>query len=253
MARTVAQRMKLSEGEVQNTMLAGLLHDIGKIGLPDSLLDRPFNNLPGPLRAQVMAHPVIGENLLMAIDQLREPALAIRHHHECFDGSGYPDRLAGDRIPLAARILAVVNDYDALQLGTLSRRRHSPAEALALIIDQEGVRYDPVIVRSFALWLLATQPGLRGKMRLPDGEGWPVLDEEVVEPSIPTVELETKDLRVGMTLAKDLIHQDGYLLLAAGYVLQEATIFHLQRMEQNEGKSITVSIREEVGRMTETG
>lgn len=245
MARTVAQRMDLPETEVQTAMLAGLLHDIGKIGLPDNLLDKPFNNLSGPLRARVMTHPSIGENLLMAIDQLKESALAIRHHHECFDGSGYPDRLAGESIPQVARILAVVNDFDALQMGTLTKRRYSAAEALAFVIDQNGVRYDPAVVKAFAHWLLATQPGLRGKLQLPPGEGWPELEVEPAEPTIPFVELRPAHLEPGMVLAKDLIHRDGYLLLVAGYTLQPTTIEHLRRIESGEGKEIILCIRQE--------
>jgi len=245
MARTVARRLRLPDAEVQAAMLAGLLHDIGKIGLPDHLLDKPFNSLDGLLRAQVMKHPVIGENLLLAVDELKGPALAIRHHHECFDGSGYPDRLAGKSIPVAARILAVVNDYDALQLGTLTKRRYSAAEALAFVIDQSGARYDPAVVTAFAQWLLATQPGLRGRMQLPEGEGWPTLECEAAEPEIPTVDLLPGELQPGMVLASDLIHQEGYLLLAAGFALQAATIAHLRRIEQDEGVSVVLRIRQD--------
>ena len=87
-------------------MLAGLLHDIGKLGLPDELLSKPFNMLTADQRAQVMKHPQIGQNLLMAIDRFKDVATLVRHHHECFDGTGYPERLAGMAIPLGARILA---------------------------------------------------------------------------------------------------------------------------------------------------
>lgn len=243
MARAVAQRLGLSEADCQNAMLAGLLHDIGKIGLPDPLLGKPFAGLAGPERARVTTHPAVGENLLMAIDQLKESALAIRHHHEYFDGSGYPDRLAGENIPLIARILTVVNDFDALQLGTLARRRFTQAEAIGLLIDQNGVRYDPQIVKAFAHWLLAKQPALRGKVRLPEGEGWPVLEAEPVEPEVPSVEVKANALQPGMVLARDLIHRDGYLLLAAGFMLEPVTIAHLRRIESDEGGAVVLSIR----------
>jgi response regulator RpfG family c-di-GMP phosphodiesterase len=245
MARAVAQRLGLAETEIQNAMLAGLLHDIGKIGLPDPLLAKPFIGLTGPERARVMTHPTVGENLLMAIDQLKESALAIRHHHEYFDGSGYPDRLAGENIPLIARILAVVNDFDALQLGTLTRRRYSSAEALAFLIDQNGIRYDPQIVKIFAHWLLANQPTLRGKIQLPPGEDWSSLEVEPGEPVVPSIEIRPGKLEPGMVLARDLIHRDGYMLLAAGFVLGPTTIDRLRRIQIEEGKDFTLTIRQE--------
>lgn len=243
MARAVARRMNLSDTDVQNAMLAGLLHDIGKIGLPDDLLGKPFTGLPAPERSRVMTHPVVGENLLMAVDQLKDAALAIRHHHECFDGSGYPDRLAGEHIPLVARILAVVNDFDALQLGTLLRRRFSAAEALGFLIDQNGVRYDPEIVKIFAHWLLASRPALRGKIKLPEGEGWPALEAEPIDQEVAGIELRPAQLESGMVLARDLFHRDGYLLLAAGFVLQATTIAHLRRIEADDGEQFSLTIR----------
>jgi response regulator RpfG family c-di-GMP phosphodiesterase len=101
-ARSVAQRMGLSDNEVQNVMLAGLLHDIGKLGLPDELLSKPFNTLTGEQRALVMKHPLIGQNILMGIEKFKEAAVLVRHHHECYDGSGYPDHLTGIAIPQGA-------------------------------------------------------------------------------------------------------------------------------------------------------
>ena len=245
MARAVAQRLRLPEADAQTAMLAGLLHDIGKIGLPDHLLDKPFVGLPGPERARVMTHPALGENLLMAIDQLKDAAPAIRHHHEHFDGSGYPDGLAGDRIPLLARVLTVVNDFDALQLGTLIRRHLGPPEALGYLIEHAGAYYDPAVVKAFAHWLLAQRPALRGLIRFPEEEGWPALDTEPAEVVEPCRELAPAALEPGMVLARDLIHRDGYLLLAAGFTLEPTTIAHLRRIESEAGQQFTLAIRAE--------
>lgn len=244
MARSVARGMDLPDGEVQTVMLAGLLHDIGKVGLPDHLLDKPFSSLPDPLRSRVMKHPLIGENLLMAVDQLRDVAQAIRHHHEYFDGSGYPDKLVGEQIPLAARIIAVVNDYDALRLGTLSKRRHKSAEALGLICDQRGIRYDAAVVDVFTQGLLTDHPELRMKIRPPEGQPWQEAETKA-EKGLAAVVMRVTDLQPGMVLAADLIHRDGYLLLAAGDVLLATTITQLRRMELIEDKAITLSIRQE--------
>lgn len=222
MARNLAQRLGLADAEVQNIMLAGLLHDIGKLGLPDELLGKPFNTLTQDQRAQVMKHPQIGQNVLMAIDKFKEAALFVRHHHECFDGSGYPDRLTGMAIPLGARILAVANDYDALQMGTLVQRPLRPEEALAYLNDNRGKRYDPSAVDAFIKQISETQK------------------------SAPTeLPLRTMHLKPGMTVSRDLTHRDGYLLLARGSVLTADIIAQLIRLEQAEKCNLTLHIRQE--------
>ena len=171
-ARSVAQRLKLPEAEVQNIMLAGLLHDIGKLGLPDDLLAKPFNALTPEQRAQVMKHPVIGQNILMGIEKFKEAAILVRHHHECYDGNGYPDHLAGIAIPQGSRILHVVNEYDSLLIGTLVQRALKPAEALNFLIENRGKRYDPAAVDAFgrAEQVAAIDPRRgHGQRRNPDG------------------------------------------------------------------------------------
>lgn len=221
-ARALGKRLALSDGEAQNLMLAGLLHDIGKIGLPDDLLGKPWNTLSGEQRALVMKHPAIGQNILIGIERFRDAALIVRHHHECYDGSGYPDRLAGLAIPLGARILMVANDYDALQVGTLVQRPLKPAEALDFIAENSGKRYDPGVVEVFVKLIGETLK--EGPVELP---------------------LRTMHLKPGMTVSRDLMHRDGYLLLAAGSVLKAEIISQLVRMEQVEQHNLTVHIRQE--------
>ncbi|MFZ2269015.1 MAG: HD domain-containing phosphohydrolase [Azonexus sp.] len=222
MARTLAQRMGLSDTEAQNIMLAGLLHDIGKLGLPDELLSKPFNMLTPEQRAQVIKHPQIGQNILMAIEKFKEAAVLVRHHHECFDGSGYPDRLAGIAIPKGSRILAVTNDYDALQVGTLAQRPLRPEEALEFLIDNRGKRYDPVVLDMAVKLIGETQKG--GPTELP---------------------VRPLQLKTGMQLSRDLAHSDGYLLLAKGCVLTADIIGQLVKLEQGEQRNLTLYIRQE--------
>lgn len=221
-ARQVARRMALSEAVVQDIVLAALLHDIGKIGLSDAMLERSFNTLSAEARAEVMKHPQKGEHLLMAIPQLQAASLLIRHHHECFDGSGYPDGLTGEAIPLGARVLAVVNDYDALQIGSLVGRALGPEDALRYLMDNRGRRYDPVVVDRFAA-ILAER-----------------LQEERHE-----IPLHPSQLKPGMVMARDLTHRDGYLLLARGHVLEPVVIDHLRRIEGSEDPDILLYIRQE--------
>jgi response regulator RpfG family c-di-GMP phosphodiesterase len=221
-ARIVAARLGLAEAAVQDIVLAALLHDIGKIGLPDDLIDKPFNSLPAEARAEMMKHPAKGQAVLMAIDQLKSAGLLVRHHHECFDGSGYPDGLTGLAIPPGARILAAVNDYDALQTGTLVSRRLKPQEALAFLVENRGKRYDPSVIDAYAAWLAETQ---RDEM-----------------PELPT---RPAGIRPGMILARDLVHRDGYLLLAKGQVLAAEVIAQLAKLEATEGVALTLYVRKE--------
>lgn len=222
MARNVAQRLGLGDVEVQNIMLAGLLHDIGKMGWPDDLLGKAYNTLSQDQRALVMKHPVIGQNILIAIDKFKDAAILVRHHHEYFDGSGYPDGLVGIAIPQGSRILAVVNDYDSLQIGTLVQRPLRPEEALAFIVDNRGKRYDPATVDVFLK--LISESKKSGPSELP---------------------LRTMHLKPGMVLSRDLMHRDGYLLLAKGSTLTAHVISQLVRLEQSEQQRLTLYIRQE--------
>lgn len=221
-ARGIALRMGLSDAEAQNIMLAGLLHDVGKLGLPDDLLGKPYNTMTGEQRALVAKHPVIGQNLLMGIERFKDAAVLVRHHHEGFDGNGYPDRLAGIAIPQGARILAVANDYDSLQIGTLVQRPLKAAEALTFLIENRGKRYDPAVVDTLATLLAETH-----------------------KPGFVEVPLRTMHLKPGMVLSRELLHRDGYLLLARGATLTAEVIGQLVRMEQIEQANLTVYIRQE--------
>ncbi|RIX49664.1 MAG: response regulator [Rhodocyclales bacterium GT-UBC] len=222
MARNLAQRLGLSEAETQNIMLSGLLHDIGKLGLPDELLAKPFNTLTQDQRALVIKHPQIGQNILLGIEKFKEAAIIVRHHHECFDGNGFPDRLAGMAIPMGSRILAIANDYDALQIGTLVQRPLRQEEAIAFLIDNRGKRYDPTAVDAFVKMIAETQKS--APVELP---------------------LRTMHLKPGMVLSRDLPHRDGYLLLAKGSSLTADIIGQLVKLEQSEKQNLTVYIRQE--------
>lgn len=222
LARKIASRLQVDDGAAQNIMLAALLHDIGKLGLPDNLLDKPFNNLSAEHRAQVMRHPVVGQNILMAIERFREAATLVRHHHESYDGSGFPDRLSGMAIPQGARIIAVANDYDALQIGTLVQRPLKAAEALTFLIDNRGKRYDPAAVDALAQLLSETKKS-----------------------GFSEVPLRSMHLKPGMVISRDLTHKDGYMLLAKGSTLNSEIINQLIKMEQAEQQQLTLYIRQE--------
>jgi response regulator RpfG family c-di-GMP phosphodiesterase len=219
-ARQLAHGLGVAEAAAQDILLAALLHDIGKIGLPDHLIEKAFNAMSASERTRIMDHPLRGEMVLMAVDQLKGVAELVRHHHECYDGSGYPDHLAGLVIPFGARILAVANDFDALQMGTLVSRPLKPAEARAYILENRGKRYDPAVVDLFLAQVADKIP------------------EEIKE-----LPMRPGTLRAGMVLTRNLSHPEGYLLLAKGQVVDTVVIEQLLKIEAMEGHRLTLFIQ----------
>lgn len=219
-ARTLAQRLGENEASVQSIFFAGLLHDIGKIGWSEDLLDKPWNRLTPDERGIVVKHPAVAQNLLMAIEPLRDATLIIRHHHERFDGKGYPDQLGGIAIPVGARILAVTNDYDSLLLGTLTARPLTPTEARVFLNDNRGSRYDPTVVDVFDAMLT-----------------------ERKQTELEELQVRIMHLHPGMVLSRDVMHPEGYLLLLAGHTLDEHLIGQLAKIEKAGGRQIPVFVR----------
>ena len=160
-AVAIAQAMNLPPEQVEGIKIAARLHDIGKIGVSDLILLKP-----GPLSPQereiVEAHCLISDRILDALEFPWPIRPAIRFHHERWDGSGYPDGLMGDEIPLEARILAVADVFDAMT----SPRAHRPAlpveKALAELTDHVAIKYDPKVVAAF---LQVLEKSKRGKQR----------------------------------------------------------------------------------------
>ena len=148
-AMQLGESLDLKEEDMETLRVACLLHDIGKVGIPDTILAKP-----GPLtedeRKIVEQHPVIGESICAPLKSLRHILPVIRHHHERMDGSGYPDGLHGDRIPLKARILQIADIYDALTTDRPYRDALSPHEALDVLSQEAGRGWlDQWLVRRF--------------------------------------------------------------------------------------------------------
>jgi HD-GYP domain-containing protein (c-di-GMP phosphodiesterase class II) len=144
-AMTVAQRLGLGDEQCQEAELAGLLHDIGKLALPDRILEKP-GALDADERAVVQEHPAIGERILRAVPGLGSTASAVRSSHERFDGTGYPDGLAGDAIPLIARIVAVCDTWHVMTSDRPYRERLTTTEALTRLRFAAGTQLDPAVV-----------------------------------------------------------------------------------------------------------
>jgi two-component system, cell cycle response regulator len=147
-AVALARALGLAPAEVARMRLAGLLHDVGKIGVPDALLTKT-----GPLSEEELAvlrqHPVIGERLLAAVPFLREILPAVRHHHERWDGQGYPDRLAGEAVPLDAMIIMLADALDAMTSSRPYRPPLPVSEACRRVREGSGTQFDPRVVAAF--------------------------------------------------------------------------------------------------------
>jgi putative nucleotidyltransferase with HDIG domain len=159
-SQDIAARLGLSEEEQQLAHLCGLVHDIGKVGLPVGLLEKP-----GPLtldeRRQMEEHPAVGERILANVENYTEIARVVRHHHERADGHGYPDSLVGDDIPLISRILAVADAYDAMTSDRPYREAMPSRVARLRIAQAVDSQFDTTVVAAFEAILASASDDYR--------------------------------------------------------------------------------------------
>ncbi len=220
LARDIARKMGMSDAEMQDVFLAALLHDVGKIGLPDYLLEKPYAALTQEERVMVMRHPVKGEMALMALEQLQGAAKLIRCHHEHYDGHGFPDGLHGLEIPQGARIIALANEYDSAQAGTLLSKHLKQPDAVLYIQEGRGKRYDPTVVDAF-MKVLAE----KGTMQ--------VIQEVAVSP---------EQAQSGMVLSRDLISPQGDLLLSREHVLDRSLVEQIRSFKKQGGGDLVLYV-----------
>jgi putative nucleotidyltransferase with HDIG domain len=148
LVETTARKMECKEEEIRSMYWAALLHDIGKIGVPDKVLSKA-----GPLTDEewdvMKLHPAVGSNIVQSLKSISHIAPVIYAHQEKYDGSGYPQGLQGEQIPLGARILTVVDAYDAMTSDRHYRKGRSHAEATQELVQQGGKQFDPQVVEAF--------------------------------------------------------------------------------------------------------
>jgi putative nucleotidyltransferase with HDIG domain len=148
-ALTLARTLGVTDDkELRAIEAAALLHDMGKLAIPEHILNKPGKLTPDEYE-RMKLHAPLGADMLSAVDFPYPVVPIVRHHHENWDGTGYPDRLDTERIPIGARILSVVDCYDALRSHRPYRRALSPTEALAIIDERRGTMYDPTVVDAF--------------------------------------------------------------------------------------------------------
>lgn len=220
LARKLCTHLNIPTGERQDIYYAALLHDIGKIGFPDALVSKPVSRMSTTELNQYKTHVLTGESALMPLEELKQAARIIRSHHERFDGQGFPDGISGTQICFGARIISLVDHYDALQCGTQAETKFTPIEAREAILRSRGRRYDPIIVDAFLDLLDNTA------------------NEDLREHRVAHTELEP-----GMVLSRDLVSKEGTLLLSVDHVLDASLIRQIQTYCHRHNHSLELFVR----------
>ncbi|HUE42540.1 MAG TPA: HD-GYP domain-containing protein [Candidatus Sulfotelmatobacter sp.] len=144
----VARSLGVSERDMYGLEMGALLHDIGKVGVPDSILNKP-GRLTDEEYEVVKRHPEFGWTVIRKLRGLEQSSLYVLHHHENFDGTGYPARLKGHETPIGARIVSVIDAFDAMVSARPYRKGMPIAEALRRLHEASGKQFDPAVVSSF--------------------------------------------------------------------------------------------------------
>jgi len=202
-AEFIAEKFNLPAEEKRNIKIAAILHDIGKIGIPDEVLKKPKLKLTRQELALIEQHPILGQASIQIIQGLQEVGRIIRHHHETYNGDGYPDKLKGEEIPLGSRIIAVPNEYDVLVYRRDLSFQFKESEVIQFLERNKGVLFDPLVVECFLEFLKV---------------------EKTQAENLQEIKVDISQLREDMTLARDLYTRRGVLLIPKGEVLKESYI-----------------------------
>jgi response regulator RpfG family c-di-GMP phosphodiesterase len=220
----VAERISKNQLQAESIGIAGRLHDIGKIGLPEKILVKPLDQLDPKELGIMQRHPVLGQSVLQHLEGLDDILEMIRSHHENFDGSGYPEGLTGVQIPAGARIIAVVNAYDNMCNSKRFGKQFTTEEAANQLEAGKGKLYDPEIVDYYLSILLETSEQ-SAETEVPRGKSAYFPETEGQGMSM----IKINELQEGMVLARDLHSLGKALLLPADTVI---TSKHLARFHQ---------------------
>jgi response regulator RpfG family c-di-GMP phosphodiesterase len=204
LAKRMLAGLSLSDKETQDVVIAAFLHDIGKIGLPDKVARKSLHELSVADQDQVRQHPILGQSCVYAITGFEEIGLNIRHHHEDYDGTGYPDSIGEENIPLGARVIRLVDEFDHIAFGGGYPDLPALNRSAAYVVQHSGSKFDPEMVKRFIDLDVA---------RL-------LYQGEVTE--IMGVKLE--NLEEGMVVAHDIRTKNGMFLLPRGATLSRGMI-----------------------------
>jgi response regulator RpfG family c-di-GMP phosphodiesterase len=150
LSKALGVRLRLSQRQLGILDIAATFHDIGKIGIPDRILDKP-SRLDEDERDVMNRHATIGAEIIAATELAgaEEAARVIRHHHEHFDGHGYPDKLGGDRIPICSRIISITDSYDAMAVTRSYHMARTHREIMTILDRETATKHDPELMQVF--------------------------------------------------------------------------------------------------------
>lgn len=222
LSRKLAEKIGLPSEEVLNIEVASLLQDIGTLGFPERMLKKRESELDTVEKALLQQHPALGQSALQHIRKLSPVCLLIRHHHERYDGYGYPDNLGGEKIPIGSRIIAITDSFDTLVNPWEGYERYSVDRALYVLEKESGDKFDPVLVNRFIELLHEVR-------------------HEGIEADV--IEIDIAELKEGMVLASDIRTKRGLLLMASGEVVQPLHIAKIRNFHKIDPVITKISIR----------
>jgi len=203
-----ARALSLDQREIEIITVASLLHDIGKIGMTDTMLLKSEDDYDQEEQKEYGLHPIRGQIAVDGIDDLRPAGTLIRHHHEWFDGHGFPDGLKGEQIPLGARIIAIA---DYLDHKSIEAPCHTVDDIQTLLSEAIGSRFDPKLVTTMTASAVE------------------VFKATIPRPDMYEKELKPELLKIGMVVSRDVRSGSGLLLLSKGVTIDQAGIDSLKR------------------------
>ncbi|MFA7941965.1 HD domain-containing phosphohydrolase [Pseudomonas brenneri] len=223
--RVYCRSQAMDESSVRDLTMAAALYNVGKLSWTDGMMIAPADLLHSTDRELYRSYPTQSESLLMTLEPMKDAARIIRHHQERWDGSGFPDHLKGEAIPVGSRLLKLAVDFIELQRGLILERQMNSDEALLYIRKYAGRLYDPDMVEDFVQACAAF-----------------LSDVTLGDPTVKV--LGTRELTEGMVLARNLNADNGMLLLNAGKVLNLPLVDKLIAFEAMEGAKYSVFIKE---------
>ena len=224
LVRAYCKMHGIDEASSRDLTMAAALYNIGKLSWTDNMMVTPSDLLRHTERDRYRGYPKQSESLLMTLDPMKDAARLILHHQERWDGSGFPDRLKGEAIPLGSRLLKLAVDFVELQRGLILERQMNSDEALLYLRQYAGKLYDPELVEDFIQVCAAF-----------------LSDVVLADPDVKV--LGTRELAAGMILARNLNADNGMLLLNAGKVLSELLVDKLISFEAMEGAKYKVFVK----------
>jgi len=220
LSRETAKRLGLSDRDVRDVYLAALVHDVGTIGFPDTMMEKPVSTYTAEEHQRYRRHTIEGETALMALTQLQGVAKIVRQHHERVDGKGFPDGLTGANILMGARIVAAASDLDEMAHGALGELNLSAERAQSMLTGGIDTHYDRSVVETM----------LKAAADMADA-------------ARDDVHIDVRDLRPGMVLARAVLSSKGAILLAAGYVFDERVVKQVTTFSAKEGAQLTLWVQ----------